>query len=78
MKDVVSRRIEHRAGRMLIVIVQDTTVMPVSDFLGVPVIARLFHCVSPHYEFVWHAAVCCLSDAYSDAYSGDSFVTYSA
>ena len=29
---VVSRRIEHRAGRMLIVLVQDTTAMTVSDY----------------------------------------------
>ena len=39
-------------------------------FWGVPVIARLFRCVSPHYEFVWHVAVRCHSDAHSDAYSG--------
>ena len=32
MKNVVSRRIEHRAGRMLIVLVQDTTAKAVSDY----------------------------------------------
>ena len=42
------------------------------------IIREFFHCVLPHYEFVWHAAVRCHSGTYSGTYSGESFCTHSA